>query len=308
MKAIRFLIVLAVAALPLLESRARAGGWIYATGYSSDNVVRFDLETGASEVVLSLAADARPRGVAVDEQGTVYVGLRGDTKNVKRLDLVTGALANLTASISGYGTGHIALDSHEDLIVAGDVSANLLRYDASSGALIDSVTLSGINNVVGMTVGGTYAYAADHFDDHILRYDLSGVPMTGNIFISGAAVPDYPLGMTVGHTGNLFLASSSQWIKEYGISTGDFVANFTDMEALGGNSRDLVYVPTIQTYFLPADDSVLAIGTNGQLLRTYQSDALSGAYGLAYVPEPAFASLFAMGLSVLLARRRRRRQ
>ena len=80
----RYILIVGVVILIVVSGQAFAGFCAYVAGFHSDNVVKFDLATGEAQVVFTLEASARPRGITLDKQGCFYVGLRGATQNVKR--------------------------------------------------------------------------------------------------------------------------------------------------------------------------------------------------------------------------------
>jgi len=257
-------------------------------GFVSDNVIRFDLSTGAWEEVIKLNPDDRPRGVAVDGAGRIYVGLRGGSQNVKRFEWDGTPLGDFTASIGGFGTGLIAFNDSGELIVAGDVSSgsSVFRYDGATGALIDSFSVGGLTNVVGLAVDGDFAHSAALFSGNIARYDLSQSPVAGATFVAGGGLVDRPIGMTVGHTGNFFVSSTyDPAIQEFDIDTGVFVGTSLDVSALGFSGVvDFHYDGPTDHYFLTThDDSVYEIDSAGTLFATYQSNALDGAYAMTLV-------------------------
>ena len=149
------LLVCAIAQADPVDTGRRA----YVAGFRSGEIVRVNLDTGATESVVHLAPDVpettgdRPRGVARGQDGNIYVGLRGGTRNVKRFSPDGTLLGDFTASIGGFGTGLIQFDDAGDLIVAGDISSSssVYRYDGSTGALVENFSTSGHSNVVGFS-------------------------------------------------------------------------------------------------------------------------------------------------------------
>jgi len=275
-------------------------------------VIKFNLDTGESEVfaVLPSSGDpmgARPRGVAVDDAGRVYVGLRGGTKNVVRYAQDGAFLGDFTQSIGGFGTGLIEFNQNDNLIVAGDISENysVFRYNGTTGELIDTFNNPTITHVVGITVHEDTVFAAGIFSANIVQYELSSSPVSGSLFITNAVNPatGYKLiGMTIGHTGNLFAASGGAGvIKEFDIDTGALLDTFLVTNNL---TADFKYNPTTNKYYRSSNDSLYVYDTNGQLVSTFTNPALTGAYGIAFadiasVPEPVTIVLLTFGLAGL---------
>ena len=76
--ALAFMITLCGLA-PALSADER---WAYIAGFVSDNVVRVNLDTGETEVVVELDEEELPRGVIAEESGRVLVALRGGSQNI----------------------------------------------------------------------------------------------------------------------------------------------------------------------------------------------------------------------------------
>ena len=80
---------------------------VYVAGFDTNNVVKFETSTGLAEEVIAflprVAPDTgpRPRGVALDGEGRIYVGLHGDPRNVKRFAGDGTFLDDFTASVGG---------------------------------------------------------------------------------------------------------------------------------------------------------------------------------------------------------------
>lgn len=256
-------------------------------GFASDNILSYNVNDGTVEVVAALNADDRPRGIAVDADLNIYVALRGGSQNV--LKLVRGGggeyeVTSFTSSIGGFGPGLIDFTEGGELIVAGDASRELLRYDGATGELIDTFTHSGCCNIVGLLVDKQYAYAGEYFQQRILRFDLAMEPVQGEIFIPATDELDRPLGMTVGADGTLVVVNvTSTAIQEFSPADGAFIRTFRDLEDLGvPGAVDIHYEPTIECYFVSAvGDSVFQFDRGGTLLSVISDPLLRQPYGLA---------------------------
>lgn len=286
----------------------------YVTGYASDNVVTFDLSTGSSEVIATLVADARPRGVAVDSAGIIYVSTQGDNQNVKRITPgITPLIEDFTESIGNFGPGQLAFDPSGNLLAAGARSRVIFRYDGNDGTLIDSFTESGCCNMAGLTIHETDVYAVEIFQGSIHKFDLTQNPVSGFELVTNSPQLDRAIGITVGHNGNLFVSNQeNSRIEEFDADDGSYVGTFVEAAVLGVTGMNgLQYEPFLDRYFAVTEDKMYEFNTSGVLKNTFQSDDLAEARGLAIVvPEPATWSLAAIGVSFVgffgLARRRRR--
>jgi hypothetical protein len=260
------------------------------TGFLSGNVVRFDLSTGTAEPMIALQPSSggdtgdRPRGIAVDTQQRIYVALRGGTQNVKRFTWEGTPLGDFTQSIGGYGPGQIAFSSAGELIVGGDasLSSSIFRYSGDTGLLLGTFRLDGFANVVGLLVDGTTVYSAAYFTGKIARYRLADLPVIGASLVTGAGLIDHAIGMTVGHDGNLFVASGGQRaVQEFNITTGAFIGTFLH---LGLSPVDVKYDPYGRRYYVTdGGNSVLEYDESATLIRTLQSNLLNNTYSVAIV-------------------------
>lgn len=264
-------------------------------GQSSDNIVRFDLATGEATVVARLANGSRPRSIAVNQQGEIFVGLRGNKKNVVRLASGRAANANgplvaidFTPTIGRYGPGLMAFDRDGLLAVAGDTKRAVLRFNVKTGKRMDSMTVNGCCNLVGLHITGDHLYAAEYFQKTVLRFNLAGDPVGGARFISRSPHLNRPHGMAIGHNGNLFVSSLlSNLIHEYRGEDGKFMGKFIDTRTVGaGHVNHLHFDTRLQHFFFTSHDVVYELSADGALLARYQNPALTGAQAVAIVPVP----------------------
>ncbi|CAL1125322.1 unnamed protein product [Cladocopium goreaui] len=296
----KFLLIAAIAITGGLES-ARAGNLTaYVTGRDSDNIVTFDLMTGASEVVATLVPNARPRGIVVDGAGTIYVSTQGDNQNIKRITPgSTPLIEHFTASIGNFGPAQLAFDPSGNLLAAGARSRVVFRYDITDGSVIDTFTESGCCNLAGLAINGTDVYAVEIFQGSIHKFDLTQDPVTGFELVTNASQLDEAIGITVGHNGNLFVSSTlNSRIEEFDSVDGSYLGTFVDAAVLGvAGTGGLRYEPFLDRYYSVTGDRMYEYNSSGVLTNTYQSELLEGARGVTIVvPEPASSTLGAIGL------------
>lgn len=297
-------IVLAGIGCKATESGADAAGtFLYVAGFHSGNVVRFDLRDGDGRVVFTLPDPGpnrpgkggrgdRPRGVAVDGEGRVYVGLRGGSRNVVRYTPASKTIESFTESIGHFGPGLIDFDGRGDLLVAGDVSDNssVFMYDGQTGALIASMNHPDVQNVVGLVVDEDSVYAAGLFSGAIVKYDLRGAEVPQPTLL--ADVPRVrTLGMVVGHTGNLFVVEQmGRRIVELDVETGDPIRTFLTVDDTPG-IVDIAFDSATRSYFVSTGDqepdingSVLWFNEEGSLIGKLEHHDLVHPYGLCVWP------------------------
>lgn len=278
-------------------SYAKSNPQLLVAGSGSHNVVRFDLETGKPTVVARLANGSRPRSLAVNKAGEIFVGLRGNELNIVKLvpyraSNPHGPLVaqKLTDQIGRFGPGLMAFDERGLLTVAGDTHRGVMRFDTNTGKLVEMLKLRAAN-LVGMTLAGNHVYAAEYFQKTVLRFDLSSDPARGSKFIYKSTHLDRPHGMTIGHNGNLFVSSLlNSRIVEFGHDEGEYVHTFLDMKTLGGgNVNDLHYEPTLDHYFITSGNTVFQVASDGSLLSRLESESLSKAEAIVVLPAAGAA-------------------
>lgn len=309
----KYLLVVSIAVAGGFEAASAANLTAYVTGRTSDNIVAFDLVTGASEVVATLVANARPRGIVVDSDGIIYVSTQGDNQNIKRITPgSTPLIEPFTASIGNFGPAQLAFDPSGNLLAAGARSRVVFRYDITDGSLIDSFTESGCCNLAGLAINDTDVYAVEIFQGSIHKFDLTQDPVTGFELVTNSTQLDEAIGITVGHNGNLFVSSTqNSRIEEFDSNDGSYVGTFVEAAVLGvAGTGGLQYEPFLERYYSVTGDTMYEYNTSGVLTNIYQSDLLEGARGVTIVvPEPGSSTLMAIGLlivgSVGLTRRRR---
>jgi hypothetical protein len=131
------------------------GGEVYVAGYGSSSVIELDPLTGAAiGTVLPpdsglLGAD---NGMMVSGAGLLYVP-GYDTSSVARVDL---AAADVEADFIATGSGGLdetrgIVDEGDTILVGGEGSGAIYRFDAGSGALVDTV-VSGLTRPTGLTL------------------------------------------------------------------------------------------------------------------------------------------------------------
>lgn len=281
-----------------------AAPYLLVNGQTSRNVVRFDLATGEATVFAEYPSGSRPRNLVVRDDGAVFASLLGGTRNVVRLVGQQGSSVrkaiNFSPSISGLGTGQLAIYAN-DVFVAGDSARHIYRYDGQTGAEITHFTVTGSNNIRGMTIKDSTLYYAEIFQNTVRKFDLTQDPLVGETLFASSPFLDEPLHLAIGHTGNLIITSrESSLIQEFDPISGQFLRTFVDISdfepVLTGNYM-IEYVAAVGSYFVSTGlDRVYQLDQNGALVRTLQSDLLDEALSPAFfVPEPSTAALSLLG-------------
>src|SRR4051794_18754023 len=81
----RFILAICWLAAFLQFTRTVPASQVLVVGQDSDNVVQFDLTTGAWKEFVHLPAQSHPRGIAISESGDVFIGLEGLRKNIVKI-------------------------------------------------------------------------------------------------------------------------------------------------------------------------------------------------------------------------------
>ena len=162
-------------------------GQVYVASYGTSSVVELDPLTGAT-IGTVLPSDSgllgADNGMMVSADGLLYVP-GYDTSSVARVDLATGEVdADFVASGSGglFETRGI-VDEGDTILVGGEGSGAVYRFDAGSGALVETL-ISGLNRPTGMTLD-TDGSLLVLSGNRVRRYDRTTGAMLG-IVANGA--------------------------------------------------------------------------------------------------------------------------
>ena len=282
---------LAIAADP--QSVAVDGPAIWVAGGESDNIVQFDLKTGAATVVAKLPNGSQPRALAVNERGQVFVSLSGGKKNVVTLAKSRPSLpdsplvpVDFTRTIGRYGPGRMAFDHNGLLNIAGDTERLILRYNVETGEADKPIKPGRKANLVGLTAHGGTLFVAEYFQKSVLRLDLTATPVTAVPLLHGEGLLDRPHGMAIGHNGHLFVSNlKDDRVLELDPQSGKVVQVFLDVKTIGARRvNDLRYSRRLDHYFISSGDTVYEVTSDGTLVARFLSPALSDAQSVLVFP------------------------
>lgn len=266
---------------------AIAGPSVVIAGYDSDNVVKFDLTTGSWTEIAQLPKGSQPRGITVGESGEIFVGLHGGKKNLVKL--VPGQdstqMTDVTESIGRFGPG-ILVAGQGKIWAAGDTDRVIYRIDPSSGQVEAPKQYRNRYNLVGLAASGDVLYAAEYFQRSIMRYDLKAETAAGDRFINKSPHLNRPVGLAIGHNGNLFVANGLEpTIVEFDSKTGEYVSTFVNL-GMGGKEgiHGILYVPETKRYYIATGSTLYETDQAGNVTASYNSPALKKAYGIALIP------------------------
>jgi outer membrane protein assembly factor BamB len=287
---------------------ASAGPYLLVGGALSNDIVRFDLESGSATKYADFSPlFAAPRELARNAAGEVFVSTSQGHQNVMKLVPQVGTDLHLavdfTVSIGSFGPGQLQF-YNGDLYVAGDTTRDIRQYDGDTGAFMQNFSVPNSFNIRGMQIVGDKLYYAEIFQERIREMDLTQNPPSGSTLFVDTVHLVEPGSMGTGKDGHLlFTNRENGLVTEYDQHTGTFIRTIVDLATfdplipqIGNLDKGVVYFQQLDQYFVSARDKVYRLDSQGQLLQTYQSNLLQGAYGLLLVPEPKADRLLFVGI------------
>ena len=314
----RSLLFVAVFFVATTAASAARAAYLLVVGAGSNNVVRFDIATGASSLYgnfPSSGGHSFPRELAMDDQGQVYASTAMRNRNVVKFVPQVGTdvktAIDFTATLGEFGPGEMQF-YQGDLYVAGGRDRGIVQFDGQTGVEISRFSVTTSFNIRSLVIDGDDLYYAEIFQERVRKMDLTQSPPTGGTFLTDVTNLNEPIAMAVGGNSNLFITNrAGTLVQEFDIDTGAFVGTFVDLHALNpaffAQDADVVYDAALNNYFVSAGNSVFRLSPEGALLQTYQSDLLINAYGILVVPEPHSCVLLCLGLTGLVCVQRCRR-
>jgi len=313
---VRLLTIFVAAVLLSRSDRADAGepgavGDLYVTGFSSNNVVQFDAQTGAlvGEFVSAPTGGLNnPSGLVFGPNGNLFVcSFMGHS--VREYDGTTGVLIGelipgTQNQQSGWLLGPRALLSHPDgrLLVAGNDNSAVLSYDAVTGEWLGTFAVGGTNpgglfEPVDLVVGHNDNILVPACDASIhdpqswgtfpiFEYHAATGLFVG-VFASGL---HSPMRCTFGPNGNLFVVNYfANDVVELDGQTGDPVGTFVSGGGLT-KPRGLTFGPNGNLLVAGRLDGMNGVieydGQTGALIGMFATGMLSNPDDLVFKPAP----------------------
>ncbi|UCC43862.1 MAG: thrombospondin type 3 repeat-containing protein [Candidatus Zixiibacteriota bacterium] len=207
---------------------------------SGNSIREYD---GASGVIIGRLASGligNPYDVDVGPDRKLYLASFGND-NIVRSDPATGGSEELIPPATGGLDGPTAVlirNTDGLLFVASSVNDCILRFDASSGAFVDTFVtpgLGGLDNPHGMVFGPNDNLFVGSQDNAVREYSGTDGSFVGEFVSPGSGGLNGPRGMVFHPNGNLLVASfGTDAVLEYDGVSGVFVGQFNDDWPLNG--------------------------------------------------------------------------
>jgi hypothetical protein len=310
----RFAVAIIAAILSLAATASRADT-VYATSFSTGELIRYDSTNpaGTKTVLSGSGAMIKPAAIAVGPDGNLYIGQDGDgatvAPSISRFNLTTNTLSTVyTFAAFDVFPGSLLFKGANLLVGRNPFFGNtgpivqVAGVTGGSTSVSDYTTGGDLASSPGLALATdgrlyvsdqTYNFGTGIASGPVKRFDAAG-GYVGEVIASGSSGLAGPTGLAI-HGSTLFTAS---------IMTGGVLqtALGTDATSAFGSTGGPFEVGPLA---LLADGSLLAgspsgsgsiyrFGTDGTLLSTYAS-GLGQIGGIVAVPEPTAAALAAAG-------------
>ena len=183
-----------------------------------------------------------------------------------------------------------------NLYLSGWNSDNVLRYNATTGAFIDTFVTAGsggLSSAAGLAFGPDgNLYVASRLTSEVLRFNGTTGAFIDAFVTAASGGLNEAEGLTFGPDGNLYVSDyQNNAVYKYHGTTGAFQAVFVTSGSGGlGNAEDLAFGPDGNLYI--ADDTNSSVhrynGTTGAYINdfvTSGSGGLTNATGVAFGPD-----------------------
>ncbi|MEP5763348.1 MAG: DUF4347 domain-containing protein, partial [Halieaceae bacterium] len=197
-------------------------GYIYATGYQSQNIVRFDQGTGNQDLTFEITTPNHFVSIDFGPDGLLYA--LSDSKWVKSYDVSDPAnIINVDSWTLSYTPEEMAFGTDGSLYIGKYVSSGVIyKHDISDNTWTDDAAWASPPDGAGERTE-QFAFGPDgnlyvaRTGGSILKYDLSGPSPAGSIFATpgktGTGWPDGPTGLAFGPDGKLYLTTVNQVLR-----------------------------------------------------------------------------------------------
>ncbi len=323
------LAVAIIAAILSLAATASRADTVYATSFSTGELVRYDSTdpAGTKTVVSGSGTLAKPAAIAVGPDGNLYIGEDGDgatvAPRITRYTVASGSVSTVhTFAAFDVFPGSLAFKGTDLLVGRNPFFGNtgpivkVVGATGGSTSVSDYTTGGSLASSPGLTLAAdgrlyvadqTYSFQTGIASGPVKRFDAAGT-YVGEVIASGSSGLYGPTGLAINGS-TLYTAS---------IMTGDVLRTDLDTDvtttfaSTGGafevGPLALLADGTILAGSPSGSGSIYHFGTNGTLLSTYASGLgqIGGIVAVAAVPEPTSITLAAGGLAAVGCLLRRR--
>jgi sugar lactone lactonase YvrE len=238
-------------------------GYLYVSGWNSDNVVRFNASTGAYVDTFVPAGSGglnKACGMAFGPDGNLYVA---DTvgSRVLRYNGSTGAFIDAFVAAGSGGLDQaegVTFGPDGNLYVSDYRRHNVLRFNGTTGAFMNifvTTRSGGLENPEDLTFGPDgHLYVASDKDHNVVRFNgTTGTFIDVFVAASSGGLRN-ALGLAFGPDGSLYVGSwGDDTVKRYNRTTGAFIDNYVTT-GLGGllETAYLNFIPEQQVRVVAA--------------------------------------------------------
>jgi VCBS repeat-containing protein len=276
-----------------LNSNQVVDGWIINWGDGDIETIIGD-PASVDHTYTNLGFTNNITASAYDSGGTYMANdlLVGSSANdtVKRYDAITGAFLQTIGATSTMDYNIDVLVGPDGYIYASSVdSGEILRFDASTGNLVEPAFVSGFTSPSGMAFGPNGNLYVSNIDfGNVIEVDASTGTKLGAFVLGGTGGLTGPVDLAFGADGHLYVADyDGNAIRKYdgttGAYLGDFVASITTPEQITFGPDGHLYVSSDAGNRVERFD-----GSTGASMGNFVDPGvggLSGATGLAFGPD-----------------------
>ena len=228
-------------------------GLIYSTGFSSNDIRRYDSGTGAfvdTFVTSNSGGLNAPSRMAWGIDGHLYVTSM-NTDEVLRYDGTSGAFIDAFVSAGSGGLDQpdaISFGPTGNVYVSSNAAGTILEFDGSTGAFIGTFASVGSTGFTDITFGpDDHLYVSNVSANTVQRFNGSSGNFIDTFVSSGSGGINGAAGLVFGPDGHLYVAGfDSDGVFRYDGSTGAFVDVFVPSGSGQDQLINLAFLPELQ--------------------------------------------------------------
>ena len=255
-------------------------------GFESDNVLAFDFDTATAQELVRFAPDTRPRGVAQNSKGDIFVSTRGGNMNVIRItfDNAQPIISDFTESIGRYGPAQLYIDAKDQLYVACDSTNEVRQYD-HVGSLQKTYAGSSIGgNICAFTIHDQAIYTSHLFRSAIGQFSVDGDESLQPVVVNRGAFRR-PFSIVASPNGNLLVGSyeNDGRVLELDPNSGEVLGEFVNLESEGMvNTSAMAYHAKRGTYLFGTTSGLLEYRKDGKKHQRYDIDLVEDVAAISF--------------------------